>query len=119
MQEAAKQNRLTFGLSTIGRDMVFSLITMYLIYYLTDVIYLPTGILWWVAGIILFACIFDALNDPFMGFIVDNTYTRWGKFKPWIAAGALLTSLFSVLTFTDFKLEGTSFIAMFAVFYIL
>jgi melibiose permease/lactose/raffinose/galactose permease len=119
MQENAKRNRITFGLGTIGRDMVYSLVSMYLIYYLTDVINLPTGILWWVAGIILFARIFDALNDPFMGFIVDNTHTRWGKFKPWIAAGALLTSLFTVLIFTDFRLEGTAFIAMFAVFYIL
>ena len=119
MQTTSKRNRLTFGLGTIGRDMVYSLISMYLIFYLTDVINLPTATLWWVAGIILFARIFDALNDPVMGFIVDNTHTRWGKFKPWIALGATLTSVFTVLLFTDFKLEGSSFIAMFAVFYIL
>ena len=99
--------------------MVYSLISMYLIFYLTDVINLPTATLWWVAGIILFARIFDALNDPVMGFIVDNTHTRWGKFKPWIALGATLTSVFTVLLFTDFRLEGSAFIAMFAVFYIL
>jgi len=119
MQNTPKRNRLAFGLGTIGRDMVYSLISMYLIFYLTDVINLSTGTLWWVAGIILFARIFDALNDPFMGFIVDNTHTRWGKFKPWIAAGALLTAVFTIFLFADFGLEGTAFIIVFAVLYLL
>jgi sugar (glycoside-pentoside-hexuronide) transporter len=119
MKNNSNRNRLTFGLGTIGRDMVYSLISTYLIYYLTDVINLPTGTLWWVAGIILFARIFDALNDPFMGFIVDNTNTRWGKFKPWIACGALLSAAFTVLLFTDFGLKGSSYIAVFAVLYLM
>jgi len=119
MQVISKRNRLTFGLGTIGRDMVYSMISMYLIFYLTDVINLPTGTLWWVAGIILAARIFDALNDPVMGFIVDNTHTRWGKFKPWIAIGAVLTAGFTILLFTDLKLEGGAFIGAFAVFYLM
>jgi len=119
MQNNSNRNRFTFGLGTIGRDMVYTLISTYLIYYLTDVINLPTATLWWVAGIILFARIFDALNDPFMGFIVDNTNTRWGKFKPWIACGALLSAAFTVLLFTDFGLEGASYTAVFAVLYLM
>jgi len=119
METTPKRNRLTFGLGTIGRDMVYSLVSMYLIFYLTDVINLSTGALWWVAGIILFARIYDALNDPVMGFIVDNTRTRWGKFKPWIAAGTILTSVFTVLLFTDLKLKDSAFIGAFAVFYLM
>ena len=117
MQPTLKSNRLTFGLGTIGRDMVYSIVSMYLIFYLTDVINLPTGTLWWVAGIILIARIFDALTDPVMGFIVDNTRTRWGKFKPWIAVGAVSSPVFTVLLFTDFNLQGGAYIVMFAVFY--
>ncbi|MDR0442856.1 MAG: glycoside-pentoside-hexuronide (GPH):cation symporter [Treponema sp.] len=119
MQITSKYNRLTFGLGTIGRDMVYSIVSMYLIYYLTDVINLPTGTLWWVAGIILIARVYDALNDPVMGFIVDNTHTRWGKFKPWIAIGAVLSSVFTILLFTDFRLEGGAFIGAFIVFYLM
>jgi melibiose permease/lactose/raffinose/galactose permease len=90
---------------------------MYLIFYLTDVIELPTSTLWWVAGIILIARIFDALTDPVMGFIVDNTNTRWGKFKPWIIVGAISSPIFTVLLFTDFGLHGGAYVVAFAVFY--
>jgi melibiose permease/lactose/raffinose/galactose permease len=114
-----KRNRLTFGLGTFGRDMVYSLVSMYLIFYLTDVIKLSTSALWWVAGIILAARIFDALNDPIMGCIVDNTRTRWGKFKPWIVIGMPVSALVTVLLFTDFGLTDAAYIIAFAVFYLL
>jgi melibiose permease/lactose/raffinose/galactose permease len=115
----SNHNRVTFGIGTIGRDMVYSLVSMYLIYYLTDIIKLPTSTLWWVAGIILAARIFDALNDPVMGIIVDHTRSRWGKFKPWIAVGVLLTSVFTLLMFSDFGLEGGAYIIVFGLIYIL
>jgi len=119
MQASYKRNRLTFGLGTFGRDMVYSLISMYLIFYLTDVIKLSTSTLWWVAGIILAARIFDALNDPIMGCIVDNTRTRWGKFKPWIVIGMPVSAVVTVLLFTDFGLTDSAYIVTFAVFYII
>jgi melibiose permease/lactose/raffinose/galactose permease len=119
MQTVSRRNRLTFGLGTFGRDMVYSLVSMYLIFYLTDVIRLSTSVMWWTAGIILAARIFDALNDPIMGCIVDNTRTRWGKFKPWIVIGAPVSAVVTILLFTDFGLTGGAFIAAFAVFYLL
>jgi melibiose permease/lactose/raffinose/galactose permease len=119
MQTSYKSNRLTFGLGTFGRDMVYSLVSMYLIFYLTDVIKLSISTLWWVAGIILAARIFDALNDPIMGCIVDNTRTRWGKFKPWIVIGMPVSAVVTVLLFTDFGLTDTAYIITFAVFYLL
>jgi len=119
MQTSFKRNRLTFGLGTFGRDMVYSLVSMYLIFYLTDVIKLSISTLWWVAGIILAARIFDALNDPIMGCIVDNTRTRWGKFKPWIVIGMPVSAVVTVLLFTDFGLNDTAYIITFAVFYLL
>jgi melibiose permease/lactose/raffinose/galactose permease len=114
-----KRNRFTFGLGTIGRDMVYSIVSMFLIVYLTEVLVLPTATLWWVTMIIFGVRIFDALNDPIMGVIVDNTRTRWGKFKPWIAIGVLLTVIFTILLFTDFGLSGTAFIVAFSVIYLL
>ncbi len=117
-QATAARNRYAFGLGTIGRDMVYALISMYMTFYLTDILQLSNEVMWWITGIVLAARIFDALNDPIMGAIVDNTRTRYGKFKPWIALGAFLSGAVTVLLFTDFSLTGASYIGLFAVLYL-
>lgn len=119
MEKAAKRNIYAFGLGTVGRDMVYAMVSMYLMYYLTDILTVPTATLWWINGIILIGRIFDALNDPIMGVIVDNTHTKYGKFKPWIVFGALSSGLITIALFSDFGLSGTSFVAVFGVLFIL
>ncbi|MDA3845845.1 MAG: glycoside-pentoside-hexuronide (GPH):cation symporter [Vallitaleaceae bacterium] len=119
MKSITKRNHYTYGLGTVGRDMTYALISMYLMFYLTDVLELPNKTLWWVTFIILMARVFDALNDPVMGVVVDNTRSRFGKFKPWIAIGALSSGVFTVLLFTDFGLSGTAFLLLFALIYLL
>lgn len=118
MKTINKQNRFTFGIGTIGRDMVYSMISMFMMFYLTDVIEVSTNLLWWINGIILLARIFDACNDPVMGLIVDNTRSRFGKFKPWIALGAFLSGVFTVLLFVDFGLNGAPYLMVFALLYL-
>ncbi len=119
MKDVSVRNRYAFGLGTIGRDMVYSLISMYLIFYLTDIIEMPNSTMWWITMIIMAARVFDAINDPVMGVIVDNTHTRFGKFKPWITIGAVTSAIFTVLLFTDFGLGGTAYILLFAVLYLM
>lgn len=113
-----RRNYVSFGLGTIGRDMVYSLISMYLIFYLTDILSLSNNTLWWITGVILFARVFDALNDPIMGVIVDNTKHKYGKFKPWIARGAVMAGILTVLLFTDFGLTGIPFVVLFFVLFV-
>mgnify|MGYP002641249918 CR=1 FL=1 len=43
--------------------------------------------------------IFDALTDPIMGFISDNTKSRWGRRRPYILVGALLSGVLFALLF--------------------
>ncbi len=117
--ENFKRNRFTFGLGTIGRDMLYSLVSMYLIFYLTDILRLPKSTMWWITGILVFARVFDAVNDPIMGTIVDNTNTRYGKFKPWIFIGAFSSGLLTILLFTDFSLTGAAYVSLFAILYLL
>ena len=116
--KTSSRNRFTFGLGTIGRDMAYTMVSMYLIFYLTDILQLPNSTLWWISGILLAGRIYDAVNDPIMGVIVDNTHSRFGKFKPWIALGALLSGVFTVLLFTDFGLTGAGYISLFTVIYL-
>ena len=93
-------NKWTFGLGTIGRDMLFSLVSMFLMVYMTEVLRVPLGVFVWITGFVVAVRVFDALNDPIMGLIVDNTKTRFGKFKPWIAFGAFTTGILTILMFS-------------------
>ena len=111
-------NHITYGLGTLGRDMVYTLISMYLMFYLTDILSLTTSQLWWITAIIMAARIFDAFNDPIMGVIVDNTKTKYGRFKPWIVIGSVSSGLITVLLFTDFGLTGVGFVVAFGILYL-
>jgi sugar (glycoside-pentoside-hexuronide) transporter len=122
MDSSAKKkgssNRFMFGLGTVGRDMLYTLVSMFLLVYMTEILNLPDSTMWWMAGIFTVLRIFDALNDPIMGFLVDNTRSRFGKFKPWIAIGGLIGGILTVLFFTDLGLTGTWYIIIFVIIYL-
>lgn len=114
-----QKNRLFYGIGTIGRDSVYTMISMYLMFYVTDVLNVDKRTMLIITAIIMGTKIFDAVNDPFMGVIVDNTQTRFGKFKPWILGGALLSSIFTIMMFTDFRLSDIGFVLVFTISYLL
>jgi len=119
MNRQMKRNKYFFGLGTVGRDALYSLISMYLLNHLTDVVGLSDGGLAVVGVMLMLFGIFDAVIDPFVGTIVDNTKTRWGKFKPWMLGGMIGTGLLSILMFHNFNLDEGTHIALLAVTYLL
>ena len=70
-----------------------------------------------ITAIMVAARIFDALNDPIMGNIIERTRSRWGKFKPWLVIGILTTSLVIYAAFNT-RLQGWQFVAFFGVIYL-
>lgn len=119
MTNLDKRNKYCFGLGTIGRDMFYSLESMYLLFFLTEVRQLDDAMLALVGGVLTVLRILDAFNDPITGVIIDNTHTRWGKFKPWMLIGALVSAACLLLMFADLPITGAAYVAVFAVCYIL
>jgi len=111
-----KRNLFMFPVGTIGRDMVYCLVTNFLLTYIMFTKGLTAAQLAAITVIMVIARVFDALNDPIMGNIIENTRSRWGKFKPWLLSGILLTSVVVTLVFST-GLTGWSFIILFGVFY--
>ncbi len=64
-----------------GQNMIYNVIATGLYFYLQNVICLPAVALGWIFAI---ARVWDAVNDPMMGAIVDKTSTKWGKCKPYL-----------------------------------
>lgn len=116
---SARRNRWTFAVGTVGRDMAYTLTSMFLIVFLTEVLDLSDSVMWWCNVWLLVARLFDAFDDVLMGALIDNTRSRWGQYKPWIAAGALASAVLTVLLFTDFGVRDLGYVPIFAVTYVL
>ena len=118
MKQTTK-NKICFGLGTVGRDALYSLVSMYLLVHLTDVVKFTDKNLGIIGIMLTLFGVFDAIIDPFVGAIVDNTKTRWGKFKPWIFIGMIGTAVLTVLMFHNFDMDETSHIILLAITYLL
>ncbi|MCR5005989.1 MAG: glycoside-pentoside-hexuronide (GPH):cation symporter [Clostridiales bacterium] len=111
-----EKNLIYYPLGTIGRDMMYYLFTNCILTYILFTKKLTASQLMAITGIMIAARVFDALNDPIMGNIIERTRTKWGKFKPWLLAGVLSTSVVIYLAFNT-NLQGWNFIIFFGFIY--
>ncbi|MGT2800305.1 MFS transporter [Streptococcus marmotae] len=74
--------------------MIAAIIGSYFSVYLTDTVGIaPTA----VAGLMLAATFWDAVNDPIMGVVADRTKTRWGRYRPYFIPAPVLLTFFATL----------------------
>lgn len=91
------KEKIAYGLGDGGCAMYWRILTMYMVYFYTDVL----GITAAAAGtVILITRIWDTANDPIMGIIADRTSSRYGKFRPYILYGSIPLAALGVLAFT-------------------
>jgi Na+/melibiose symporter-like transporter len=95
-----------FGVSTMGLSQLVgsSLITGYLMLYITDYAGIYTGIAGKAAQVatlmLLLGRVWDAINDPILGFMMDRSpRTKWGKFKPFMFIFTLVGSILLIALF--------------------
>lgn len=113
-----RRNLLFFPLGSFGRDMIYSLVTNFLLTFILFTKNLDAAQLAAITAIMIGARVFDALNDPVMGNIIERTRSGWGKFKPWLAVGIMLTFIVVLMIFNN-PSGGWTFVATFGVLYFL
>ena len=107
---------LGYGIGAIGLDLSYGMFYSYLSYYLSSVLGLEEGFLLLITPL---ARIWDGINDPMMGTIVDNTRTKHGKYRPWILIGAICNAVVLFLLFTSFGMSGLPLYIYIAIMYVL
>ena len=116
MERLTVKQKYSYGVGALGKDLVYAIVATFLMVYLTDEVKLNPA---FVGTLFLVARLWDAVNDPMMGMIVDNTRTKHGKFRPWIMIGTIINAIVLVFLFTKPDLEGLPLYAYFSVAYIL
>lgn len=107
---------LGYGVGAIGLDLSYGMFYSYLSYYLSSVLGLQEGFLLLITPL---ARIWDGINDPMMGTIVDNTRTKHGKYRPWILIGAMCNAVVLFLLFTSFGMSGLPLYIYIGIMYVL
>lgn len=86
-----------YGMGNFACQLSFTMVNMYLAYFYTDVFGLSAAA---VATLLLVAKVWDGVNDPMMGALMDKTYTRVGGYRTYMIAGAVALVVFTILTFS-------------------
>lgn len=114
------KNKWLFGVSGIGRDMAYQLIASFLLVYIqfgTTLSVVQFTVISLLIGVV--GRVWDAINDPMMGAIIEGTHLKFGKFRPWIFIGAVLTGIIIIVMFNVQSLVGWGFVAFMAIMYLL
>ncbi len=81
-----------------GQNIIYNIISAGLMYYFQSVIFLPAMAY---STIVAIARVWDAINDPMMGTIVDKTHSKWGKCKPYLLFVPAIVLVSTILPFLN------------------
>ena len=85
-------------LGMLGQNMIYNIVSTGLYFYFQNVIFVPAMAL----GIIMaIGRVWDAINDPIMGTIVDRTHSKWGKCRPYLIFAPAVIGIITILCFCN------------------
>ena len=110
------RQRIGYGSSDFACNLIWQMISLYLLYFYTNVMHLNAGA---VSVMFLVTKVIDGISDLIVGFLIDKTNTRWGKSRPWILFGAIPFGVAAVLAFSVPNIGQTGMLIYAYVSYIL
>lgn len=97
--------KLAFGVGMLANQMFPAVLGIFMVVLVQDL-----GFPGWMWGVIyFFPRIFDALTDPIMGYISDNTKSRWGRRRQYVFIGAILTGIAFVAMWQLYRGDGVNY----------
>ncbi len=106
-----KKELWMYALGAGGQGMIYAMMSSYISDYYVNILQLP---LIFVLLLMLLARVWDAINDPLMGMIVDHKTTRWGKMKPYILFASVPIAVLTILMYSSPDIKSSTALMVFA-----
>jgi Na+/melibiose symporter-like transporter len=91
-----KPERMSYFLGALGQGMMYAVMSSYISDFYLNVLGLSAMFVFW---LMLLARIWDAVNDPLMGVVMDRAQPRGGKMRPYLRWLPLPVALLTALLF--------------------
>lgn len=97
-EKLPNRTKFLYGISDLGIQALTASIQFWLLFFYTDIVHIDPAL----AGMALMVgkLTWDAINDPFFGYLSDRTKSRWGRRRPWMLFGAIPLGLCTWLMFS-------------------
>lgn len=124
-QKGQMTSRLSYTAGAFGNDVFYATLSTYFIMFVTTHLFDKgdSHYVLLITNIIAALRILEVLIDPLIGNMIDNTQTRYGKFKPWVVGGGVISSIALLLLFTDLgglnKTNPVLYLILFGIIYLL
>ena len=123
------KSRLSYSAGAFGNDVFYATLSTYFIMFVTTHLF-NTGdpkqnshYVLLITNIIAILRILEVFIDPLIGNMIDNTNTKYGKFKPWVVGGGIISSITLLLLFTDLgglnKTNPFLYLVLFGIIYLI
>lgn len=97
--------KIAFGVGMFANQMFPAIMGIFMVVLVQDL-----GFPGWMWGVIFFAPrIFDSITDPIMGFISDNTKSKWGRRRQYVLAGGVVMGISYIIMWQLFKENSLQF----------
>lgn len=91
--------KIAFGIGMLANQIFPAILGIFMVVLVEDLMF--SGLMW--GMIYLFPRLFDAITDPIMGFISDNTKSKWGRRRQYVFAGGLVMGISYVFMWQLFR----------------
>ena len=98
-------HKVAFGLGMLANQMFPAALGIFMVVLVQDL-----GFPGWMWGVLFFLPrVFDSVTDPIMGFISDNTRSRWGRRKQYVFIGAIVMGISFVAMWQIYREAGVNY----------
>jgi len=97
--------KVAFGVGMLANQMFPAVLGIFMVVLVKDL-----GFPGWMWGVIyFFPRVFDSITDPIMGFISDNTKSRWGRRRQYVFLGAIVMGIAFIVMWQLYKNSGINY----------